>query len=208
MKLILILVSLVSLSLPTKNITLTNAERRFAIRYLNETQKDLEKEIKGLSENQLQHRSLEHGWTIAECLQHLAVVESGVLGMVRSSEHCVEQQPVQRAEIKYTNEGLINAVIQRPERLSTPDMVLSGKYSKCEEALASFNADREEIKNGSKSHKQIFMPSYYLILFSVCSTPISGYYCWLPIVISIYYKSKKFKNIQNFRRDNHKPFHP
>jgi hypothetical protein len=145
MKLILIVVSLVSLAFPVKNITLTNAERKFAIRYLSETQKDLGKAVRGLTETQLTHRNEEQGWTIAECLQHLAVVESGVLGMVKSSEHCVKE-PVQKEKSRYSNRGLINAVIRRPEKLSTPDMLLAGKYSKCDEAVSAFNADREEIK--------------------------------------------------------------
>jgi hypothetical protein len=143
MKLILILVSLVTFYHPTKNTTLTNGERRFAIRYLNETQKDLEKVIRKLSESQLNFRNEQQGWSIAECLQHLAVVEGGVLGMVEGSVQ-LEAEPIPPTKISYSNEGLIEAAMRRSEKLSTPS--LSPKYAKWETAFASFNSDREEIK--------------------------------------------------------------
>jgi uncharacterized damage-inducible protein DinB len=145
MKLFLILVSFVTFYHPVNNATLTNGERRFAIRYLNETQRDLEKAIKGLSDSQINFKNKEQGWTIAECLQHLAVVEGGVLGMVKGSMG-LETQPILPGQNVYTNEGLIEAAIKRSEKLSTPEMLQTSKYSKWENSFASFNNDREEIK--------------------------------------------------------------
>jgi uncharacterized damage-inducible protein DinB len=146
MKLFLVLVSLVTFYHPVSNTTLTNGERRFAIRYLNETQRDLEKALKGLSDSQIHHLNKQQGWTIAECVQHLAVVEGGVLGMVKGSMG-LETQPLLKEQIVYSNEGLIEAAIKRSEKLSTSDMLQSAKYSKWQNSFSSFNVNREELKN-------------------------------------------------------------
>jgi len=126
---------------------LTKDERKFAVKYLSETQHDLEKSIKGLSAEQLQFKVSPENWSIAQCLEHIAIAETGIFGRIKE----FQQKPAdgsKRTEIKYASaEDLIRVVVDRSEKVKAPEFLQpTGKYENSAAAFESFNAQRNETK--------------------------------------------------------------
>src|SRR5277367_2308367 len=65
---------------------MTTAERDRAVAYLQETRAALLDSTRGLSEPQWRHKPSPEEWSIAECVEHLAIVEGFLL---RSLEQMV-----------------------------------------------------------------------------------------------------------------------
>lgn len=129
------------------NETITNDERKFAVKYLTETQQYLENAIKGLSKEQLEFKATPESWSVAQCVEHIAMAESGIIGFIKQ----MQQQPAdgsKRSEIKYTKEeDLISAVTDRSGKANAPEFLKpSGKFADTEAAFAAFNTERNETK--------------------------------------------------------------
>lgn len=127
--------------------TLTKEEREFAVAYLTETQDYFQHAIEGLSTEQLNFKATPESWSIAQCIEHIAITESMGMGMITQ----LMQAPPdgsKRAEIKFTNEAMIKALEDRSAKFKAPEMIQpTGKFSTSEEAAKSFNAKCEEVKD-------------------------------------------------------------
>ncbi len=64
---------------------ITKIERQKAVDHLKSSQTDLMKTVKGLSEDQLNFKSSEESWSIAECMEHLAISETALFGLAQQS---------------------------------------------------------------------------------------------------------------------------
>lgn len=62
---------------------LTDVERAQLLEWLTATRKALEGEVRDLSPAQFTHRPTGGGWTVAECLEHLVLVEKNIAFKVR-----------------------------------------------------------------------------------------------------------------------------
>src|SRR5688500_63628 len=63
-------------------VVFTEKDREFALKYLNETKDEYIKQLTGISDAQLNFRSAEGRWTIAEIAEHITVVEQALFGMI------------------------------------------------------------------------------------------------------------------------------
>src|SRR5215211_6570646 len=63
-------------------VVFTEKDREFALKYLNDTKDDYVKQLTGISDAQLNFRSAEGRWTIAEIAEHITVVEQALFGMI------------------------------------------------------------------------------------------------------------------------------
>ena len=127
--------------------TPTKEERKFAVKYLSQTQQDLAKAIKGLSAEQLQFKATPENWSIAQCLEHIAIAEVGIFGRIKE----FQQKPAdasKRSEIKFTHaEELIKVVTDRSEKVKAPEFLQpTGKYESSAVAFEAFNKQRNETK--------------------------------------------------------------
>lgn len=69
---------------------MTPAEREFALKELDGSQERLLGTVRGLSREQLEYRTAPERWSVAECLEHIIVVERF---MVETLEDRVQQAP-------------------------------------------------------------------------------------------------------------------
>ncbi len=67
---------------PPSKVVFTEKDREFALKYLNDTKADYLKHLTGISDAQLNFRSGEGRWTIAEIAEHIIVVENALFGML------------------------------------------------------------------------------------------------------------------------------
>ena len=120
----------------------TDQERAYAIDSLNVTRDALHQSLAGLSVAQLTYKPGPDSWSIAECTEHITLVEKRILYAIQASMDA-PAEPEKRADIKVSDVELIKAVRSRTNRLSAPDpTVPTGRYGDTATALAAFDAQR------------------------------------------------------------------
>ncbi|HZY36429.1 MAG TPA: DinB family protein [Mucilaginibacter sp.] len=126
------------------NENLTPAERKFAIDYLNQTRARVLKDIKGLSPAQLNFRADSTSWSVAECVEHIALAETNIWNWLQGAL----QQPAAPDRLKeerYTPHTLIRIVTDRTQNKATAPSAFQpeGKFSDLEAAIKAFNTRRD-----------------------------------------------------------------
>ena len=120
----------------------TEQERAYAIDSLNVTKEALHQSLTELSAEQLAYKPAPDRWSIAECVEHVALVEKRILDAIQASMNA-PADPGKRAEIRVSDVDVIKAVRSRTTRLSAPDPVVpTGRFGDTATALAAFDALR------------------------------------------------------------------
>ena len=143
MKKILLLVLVASSGFTSALAQLTDAERTAAITEMTKTHDLLLETIKGLSEEQLNFRSDIDSWSIAECVEHIAISENNLFGMAMGALE-TPADPSKRGEVKMTDEQLMAIIVDRSTKVKTPEAFEpSGKFGSFEETLNAFLEKRK-----------------------------------------------------------------
>lgn len=123
----------------------TEQERSYAIDALLSTRAALHQSVNGLTDAQLMHKSAADRWSVAECVEHIALVESGLfMGIQKGMSY--PANPEKRAEIKYSDVDVIKAVRSRLVTLPAPDpFIPTGRFNSTGSALEFFDKERESI---------------------------------------------------------------
>ncbi len=142
---LLLLVLIVPLvSFDKLNASLNDAERARAIDYLKSTESGLYAAIKGLSEEQLNFKPDEESWSIAECVEHIAISEQQIFGLVDMSLK-TEADPSKRGEVKMTDEQIFGFIVDRSSKVKTrPEFEPDNKYGSHKGALKEYKKLRKE----------------------------------------------------------------
>jgi uncharacterized damage-inducible protein DinB len=131
--------------------SLTDAERKLATDYLKNTQKELLKSIKDLSPEQLNFKSSPESWSIAECVEHIALAENNILGMIKGTLK-EKADPAKRSEIRLSDEGVFNVIMDRTYKVQTQEPLKpAGKFGSHEKAVKEFVTRRDESINYIKT---------------------------------------------------------
>ena len=154
MRKLLFLISLpVILSFTLGYNELTQKERKDAVSYFKETQNALIKEIKGLSESQLKWKPLDSVWSIAECVEHIALSEKNLFDMTMG---CLKgnADPSKRSQLKFSDEAVKKFITDRSFRVKTREgFIPTGQFGNTEQTLATFNEKREALIKYMKDTK-------------------------------------------------------
>ncbi len=142
-KFLLLLVAFVTMSFDVPAPGLNDAERDYASKFLQETKDDILKKVKGLTSEQLNFKSDENSWSVAEVVEHLAISENNLFGFAQSGM----QQPADlslRKEVKMTDEGIIAMITDRTHKVKTQEAFEpSNKFGSFEATLKEFKTKRE-----------------------------------------------------------------
>jgi hypothetical protein len=142
-KFLLLVVALVTMSFDVPAPGLTNAEREYASKYLQETKNDLLKKVKGLTAEQLNFKATPESWSVAECVEHLAISENNLFGFAQQAL----QQPADpslRKEVKMADEEIIKMITDRTHKVKTQEAFEpSNKFGSFEATLKEFNSKRD-----------------------------------------------------------------
>jgi hypothetical protein len=100
----------------------TPAEREHAQRYLSETRKSVEDAVKGLTEAQWKFRPASDRWSIAEVVEHLALIEDAVDGILGK----IPQAPASAADrdAKQVDAKVVSQVLDRSNKVQAPEGAL------------------------------------------------------------------------------------
>lgn len=128
-------------------------DKEALIKYYEETAATLEKNIKGLNEEQLKFKPSEDSWSISQCLEHIIATEKMLFGMSKEALGKPEN-PERRSEIKVTDDQLLSGMTDRSNKFKAPaELQPKGTYTTTKEALKDFREQRKEIKSYIKSNK-------------------------------------------------------
>jgi hypothetical protein len=142
-RLIVIIPLLLSMSFTLPPAELTTAERKLAVNYLTKTKEELLKSIKGLTREQLAFKSSADSWSVAECVEHLAISETNLFGLLQGTLK-EEANPSKRTEVKITDEGLFHAISDRSYKVQTKEEFKpAGKFGTYDATLKEFNTKRD-----------------------------------------------------------------
>ena len=129
----------------------TEKERKEAISYFKETQKGLADEIKGLTENQLNWKPADTVWSVAQCVEHIALSEKNIFDMAMSSLKG-NADPSKRSQLKFDDEAVKKFITDRSFKVKTREgFIPTGQFGNTEKTLAVFNERREALINYMKN---------------------------------------------------------
>ncbi len=152
-KLFILLGILAFFSFSLADTSLSKKERKAAINYFKETEKDLVREVSGLSENQLNWKPADSVWSISNCLEHISLSEKNIFdwAMTTLSEPA---NPAKRAELKYDDEAIKKMVTDRSFRAQAAEGFRpTGQLGNSSNSLAIFKERRKAAIKYIKSTK-------------------------------------------------------
>lgn len=140
----IILLALIFVGFGLNELKLTDEERAKAIDHLSQTRDDLLSALEGLSEEQLNYKSSPESWSVAECVEHIAISEKNIMEMASGAVQ-VTADASQRSEVTITDDQLIDMITDRSNKVKTSEAFEpSGRFGSFEETLEAFTDEREE----------------------------------------------------------------
>lgn len=131
--------------------TLTDAERKHALDLLQKTREDLIESVKGLSNEQLTYKPGPSRWSIAECLEHIALAETGIFQMEQGAMKA-PADPAKRSEITVTDEQVVQILTNRSGKMQSPDIIKpTGRFPSAQASLQAFSQQREKVMDYIKT---------------------------------------------------------
>lgn len=155
---------------------LTKKEKKSAISYFKETEKDLVKEIKGLSDGQLNWKPDDSVWSIANCIEHITLSEKNLFDWAMSTL----QEPAnsaKRAELKYDDEAIKRMITDRSRKaqaaegfrptgqLGNADATLAIFKERREAAIKYLKSTADDLRNHFASTPIGLLDTYQVLLF-------------------------------------------
>jgi hypothetical protein len=134
----------------------STADRDKAIRYLNETRKGVEDAVKGLSDAQWRYKPAANRWSIAEIVEHLAVIEDVVKGVLTKLPD--GPAPAADRETAKFDAELVAKTTDRSQKFEAPPQAQPAARWTPSGALEHFLASRAQsvewirIATGVRSH--------------------------------------------------------
>jgi hypothetical protein len=142
-KLFLLAIAIVTMGFDHPDAGLTDTERKYALNLLQESKKDLLSKIKGLTPEQLNFKASAESWSIAECVEHIAISENNLFGFCQMGIK-EAADPSKRSEVKMSDEQVVKMITDRTSKFKTQEtFVPSGKFGSFEGSLNEFKTKRD-----------------------------------------------------------------
>ncbi|CAL1516894.1 DinB family protein [Chitinophaga sp. MM2321] len=120
-------------------------DKTLLIEQLQQTKDNLLKDVAGLTDAQLEYRTAADRWSIAECVEHITLVEKA---MMDGEQDMVKQpaNPEKRKDIKITDESLLKMMGDRSHKVKAQEAMLpKHNYTTPGDAITAFTAQRDKL---------------------------------------------------------------
>ena len=160
-------------------VVFTEKDREFALKYLGETKDDYVKQLTGLSDAQLNFRSAEGRWTIAEIAEHITVVENSLFGLITGQ--IMKSAPPKCEDVfRVGDTAIILAMTNRSQKFTAPEQVRpNGRWKTREDLLLNFDKARNQTIEFMKTNKADLRSTFMQNPFGVMDS-----YQWFLFVTS------------------------
>jgi hypothetical protein len=141
-KILLFITVILIFGLKPSDKTLTKQERDFAIQFMVSTRDTLLMDVKGLSPAQLNFKADTSRWSVAQCVEHIALAEAA-LTMAYQQALNSSADPSKRDSIKYSDQQIIHFLTDRSRKFQAPEMLKPvGTFGSFQASLDTFVARR------------------------------------------------------------------
>ncbi|WP_421810279.1 DinB family protein [Flagellimonas sp.] len=149
-KLILPFAALILFSFSADTTKLNEQDREWMLKHLTETRNHMTQVLEGLTNAQLNFKPDENSWSIAECVEHLAVTENGFGGLIQKTVGA-GPNPVLKDSLVFKDEDIMTNISDRSNKVKTSEAFEpSGQFESFENTLQAFlekrNAHIEYVK--------------------------------------------------------------
>ncbi len=121
----------------------SEADKEFAIKYLNATHQDIINTVNELSDEAWNYTPEAGGWSTANCLEHILVTEEAFTGMAQGT---VAQSEATKADLSGADGMLIGMMANRGTKVTTaPQFEPSGRWDSKADMLAALEASRNKL---------------------------------------------------------------
>ncbi|WP_425391410.1 DinB family protein [Ekhidna sp.] len=140
---------------------ISSEERKSAINHLKTSQNELLNLLDGLSEEQINYRPGNGEWTIYECLEHIAISEKNLMGMVQMSLK-ENPDPRKQDDVAMSDEQLLALITSRDQKVKTrEEFEPTDSFGGFNETLKTFKDRRKAnikfVKSTDKSLRNYYM---------------------------------------------------
>ena len=118
---------------------MTPAERERAITSLDESRERLLATVRKLSASQLAFKPGAERWSVAECVEHIILVESSILRAIEKTVQGSVDSPPNALE----DDALLARVVDRSERMKGPERLMPTRRWSDDELFREFEAARK-----------------------------------------------------------------
>lgn len=123
---------------------LSKDDRSKMLNHLKQTQNELFATVKGLTTEQLNFRSSEDSWSIAECVEHIAISEKNIFGLVEAALQ-TEPDVSRRSEVQMSDEQVLGIITSREQKVKTrPEFEPEERFGDYAGSLKTFKERRKE----------------------------------------------------------------
>jgi len=141
--------------------SLTKEERDFAVQYMELSRDSLLMDVKGLTPAQLHWKADSTRWSVAQCVEHIALAEGLLMGVVETNLK-PPADPSKRDSLKFTDQQIMNFLTNRSQKFKAPDMLVpNGKFPSYQAALDSFLVRRNRNIEFIKTTQADFREHYW-----------------------------------------------
>ena len=145
-------------------------ERSKALDHLKSTQDELLKTVAGLSEEQLNFYPYEEGWSIAQCVEHIAISEGSMFGIVQMTLKDVPD-PSLKDSVAMSDDQVLALITSRTQKIKTQEpFEPTGKFGSYQGSLDEFKAKRESNMAYVKTSKDNLRSRYFDFPFGKVDT--------------------------------------
>ncbi|MEO9806499.1 MAG: DinB family protein [Reichenbachiella sp.] len=141
--------------------SLTKEEKNTAINHLKQSQNELLVAVKDLTEAQLNYKSSEEVWSIAETMEHIAIAEKNIFGIVEMTLKA-DPDPSKRSEVMMSDEQVLALITSRDQKVKTrPEFEPTNSFGSYTGSLDAFKAQRKSNMVFVKKTKEDLRNRYF-----------------------------------------------
>lgn len=124
--------------------TLSKGERKYAAGLLKETKKYFLKNVKGLTDAQIDFKAAPEKWSIRQCMEHIALAESFLDQLLQGTLNAAAN-PEKRSEIKIKDEEILPMLLDRTHKAQAPEPIQpKGSFKNADDIIQQFNTARDK----------------------------------------------------------------
>ncbi|TDQ30948.1 DinB family protein [Zeaxanthinibacter enoshimensis] len=142
-KISIILFALLLVGFNLSDLKLTDEERAMAVDHLKQTRDNLMASVDGLSDEQLNFKNSPESWSVAECVEHLAISEKMIGEMLKGTLQSPANADM-RSEVKMSDADILAMITNRDQKIKTAEAFEpSGQFGDFEQSLEAFKSARK-----------------------------------------------------------------
>lgn len=137
---------------------ITDVERKSAVEHLTKTKEALLEKVKGLSDEQLNFKPDADTWSVAQCVEHIAITEGNLSGLIQVT---LKNNNEPEKE-KISDEMVLKIITDRSSKVKTNEQSTpKNGFGSYQGSLKEFKSKREDLLNYVKSTQDDLHDHYF-----------------------------------------------